>query len=72
MTTYGALGAHLYYDHGFRNKDDFGDIYKVSVLKVSSPKVLEVSEHRSIHRLNSLRPNGLNISNPFCIPLLYK
>ena len=65
------LGTHIY-EHGFRNEHDFGKIYKVCVLEICSPKVIEVKEHKYIHRLNSLNPNGLNVSNPFSIPLLYK
>ena len=66
-----ALGAHLY-EHGCREESDFCNIYNVSVLQICSPRELEVAEHRFIHKLNSLRPNGLNVSNPFEIPLLYK
>ena len=64
-----ALGAHLY-NHGYSDKSDFSKIFKVCVLEVCSPKVLEVKEHMYIHKLNSLCPNGVNISNPFSIPVL--
>ena len=66
-----ALGAHLH-RHGFRDRDDFDNVYEVCVLEVCSPRVLEVKEHINIHRTNSLSPNGINVSNPFCMPLLYK
>ena len=64
-----ALGAHLY-NHGYSDKSDFSKYFKVCVLEVCSPKVLEVKEHMYIHKLNSLCPNGVNISNPFSIPVL--
>ena len=66
-----ALGAHLFH-HGFRVKSDFSNIFKVSILNRCSPKNLDVSEHRYIHLLNSLVPEGINLSNPFSIPILYK
>ena len=66
-----ALGVHLV-EHGFSDNSMFDKYYRVCVLEVCSPKVLEVKEHTYIHKLNSLRPNGLNVSNPFSIPLLYK
>ena len=67
-----ALGSHLYHDHGLRDKTDFSKFYKVSILEVCSPKVLEVKEHKFIHQLNSLAPNGINLSNPFSIPIHYR
>ena len=66
-----ALAAHLY-SHGYRDRTDFDKVYTVCVIDKCSPKVLEESEHRYIHSLNSLNPNGINVSNPFSIPLLYK
>ena len=62
------LGAHLY-NHGLRDKHDFKKYFKVSILEVCSPKILEVKEHLFIHRLNTLSPFGINLSNPFSIPL---
>ena len=66
-----ALGAHLY-NHGYRDKSDFSKYFKVCVLEVCSPKILDVKEHKYIHKLNSLCPNGVNISNPFSIPMLHR
>ena len=66
-----ALGAHLF-EHGLNSRTDFDKNYSVCVLEICSPKLLEVKEHLYIHRLNSLTPNGINMSNPFSIPLLYK
>ena len=65
-----ALGSHLY-NHGCKLKSDFDKFYRVFVIEICSPKVLEVKEHIYIHKLHSLAPNGINISNPFSIPLLY-
>ncbi len=65
-----ALGAHLY-NHGYNDKSDFSKFYKVCILENCSPKVLEVKEHKFIHKLNSLNPFGINLSNPFSIPSLY-
>ena len=66
-----ALGAHLH-NHGFSDKNDFSKIFEVCILDRCSPKVLETKEHRYIHLFNSLVPEGINLSNPFSIPLLYK
>ena len=66
-----ALGAHLY-NHGLRDKHDFTKFFKVSILEVCSPKILEVKEHLFIHTLNTLSPFGINLSNPFSIPVLFK
>jgi hypothetical protein len=67
-----ALGSHLYHEHGCRDRSDFNKVYKISILEICSPKVIDMKEHLYIHRLNSLNPNGLNISNPLSIPVLYK
>jgi hypothetical protein len=65
-----ALGHHLH-EHGFLDRQDFNKNYKICILEICSPKVLEVKEHRYIHKLNSLAPKGLNLSNPFAVPLLH-
>ena len=58
-----ALGAHLI-EHRYSDETMFDKLYEVCVLEVCSPKVLEVKEHVSIHKVNSLRPNGLKC--PLC------
>ena len=67
-----ALGLHLFTDHNLIRREDFDENYNVALLDFCSPKILDVKEHKFIHLLNSLKPNGLNLSNPFCIPLLYR
>ena len=67
-----TLGHHLFHDHKLNIKSDFDNSYTVSILDISSPKVLDVKEHKFIHLLNSLTPLGLNLSNPFAMPLLYR
>ena len=67
-----ALAHHLYSDHLIINGEDFDPNYNVSLLDVCSPQILEEKEHDFIHLLHSLAPNGLNLNNPFAIPLLYR
>ena len=57
---------HIVIDHKLSEKGDFDKFYRVLILSSnSSPSSLEVKEHKFIHRLNSLRPSGINIANPF-------
>lgn len=67
-----TLGHHLFHDHKLNNKNDFDNSHTVSILDISSPKVLDVKEHKFIHLMNSLTPLGLNLSTPFALPLLYR
>ena len=39
---------------------------------IVTPSVLDVKEHKFIHLLNSLKPNGLNIDNPFAVPIFHR
>ena len=67
-----ALGHHLFNEHLLKNRSDFDLSYNVSLLDFCSPSVLDVKEHKFIHQLNSLKPNGLNIDNPFAVPILHR
>ena len=64
-----SLGIHLI-EHGLRNEHDFAKYYEVSIIENCSPKNLEVKEHMYIHMLKSVRPRGINVTNPFNIPIL--
>ena len=65
-----SLGRHLVECHNLKNRENFNQSYKVLILCNSSPRTLEVDEHRFIQRLRTLRPLGLNAVDPFGIPLL--
>ena len=57
-------------EHNCNDKGDFNNIFRVCLLEICSPKILAVREHLYIHKHNTLRPNGINTSNPFGIPIL--
>ena len=61
-----SLGIHLS-EHKLCNPSDFNDTYRVCIVDNCSPRVIDIKEHKFIHILNTLRPNGLNVSNPFSI-----
>ena len=65
-----SLGIHLV-DHGYTERADFSNIYKVFIIDNCSPSVLERRENRYIHLLKSLRPLGLNTVNPYGLPLIH-
>ena len=62
-------GLHLK-EHNCNDKGDFNKFFRVCLLEICSPKVLAITEHLYIHKYNTLRPNGINTSNPFGIPIL--
>jgi len=65
-----SLGLHLIKDHQKSSKENFNEFYRVLILQSCSPSTLDVKEHKWIHKLNSLKPLGINSSNPFSIPIL--
>ena len=66
-----ALGMHLYNTHNLTTKKQFDEAYELYVLEVCSPRILDIKEHMWIHKLKSLSPNGLNLTNTFGLPLLH-
>ena len=65
-----SMGFHLKDVHNFKNRSDFiNDSFRFVILENCSPRVIEKREHYFIHKLNTLRPNGINTSNPFSIPI---
>ena len=65
-----SLALHLVEDHKLFNKSDFSEVYRVFILDTCSPKILEIQEHRYIHKLRTVKPHGINSVDPFGIPLL--
>ena len=63
-------GLHLVEEHGASELTDFNEMYKVFIIDVCSPKLLDVKEHNYIHELKTLKPFGINSVSPFSIPLL--
>ena len=61
---------HLIDEHNMVTKPDFSNSYRIFILDTVSPKALEISEHKFIHKLKTLKPFGINTQNPFSIPLL--
>lgn len=51
---------------------DLDSSYVVSILDIFSPIVHDIKEGKFIYLPNSLTPSGLNLSNPFVLPLLYR
>ena len=64
-----SLGIHLH-EHGCHTMEAFDNNFLVSIIDNCSPSSMEVKENKYIHRLKSLRPNGINVQNPFKIPIL--
>ena len=67
-----SIGAHLYHKHGLDDRSAFNSHVSFCILENASPNNLDVKEHKHIHKIRSLRPLGLNTTNPFKIPVLDK
>ena len=65
-----CLGKHLIDDHGRLSRSDFNDSYQIFILLNSSPRSLDINEHKWIQRLKTIKPFGINSVDPFGIPLL--
>ena len=67
-----SLGLHLKHEHGCSNPTEFDRHYKIQILEICSPSLLEKKEHNYIHGYNTLYPIGLNKFNPFGLTRLCK
>jgi len=65
-----SLAKHLIEHHNKKDRTDFNQCYNVMILCNSSPKTLDIDEHKYIQKLRTIRPYGLNAVDPFGIPLL--
>ena len=63
-----ALGIHLFEDH--KLDQNFNDAFKVYILEVTQPRIMDIREHMWIHRLKSITPGGLNLGSTYGLPLL--
>ena len=65
-----SLGYHLYKDHNINHRDDFNKYMRFTIIQHCSSSNLDVTEHKWIHRLRTLEPSGINVVNPYGIPLV--
>ena len=65
-----SLGRHLVEAHNLNRRSDFNTSYNLAILCNSSPKSLDIDEHKYIQKLRTIKPYGLNAVDPFGIPLL--
>ena len=66
-----TLAAHAI-EHGARTKGEFNDLYRFFVVKHVEKERLTISEQELISRYNTVRPYGLNVSNPLGIPSVFR
>ena len=65
-----CLGVHLL-EHGLTEHDDFNKTFKICIIENCSPKLLEYKENKYIHLIKTLKPWGLNTTNPFGINMFH-
>ena len=63
-------GLHIVNHHQASINTAFNEIYRVTFVDCCSPKTLEVSEHKYIHELKTLKAFGITSVSPFSIPVL--
>ena len=66
-----TLAAHAI-EHEIRTKADFNSLYKFSILRYVEKEHLTKSEQFLINKFNTVRPYGLNVSNPISLPNVFK
>ena len=66
-----TLAAHAI-EHEIRTKADFNSLYKFSILRYAEKENLTSSEQFLINKFNTVRPYGLNVSNPISLPNVFK
>ena len=62
--------GHLIDDHCCSDRNDFNNSYQIFILLNSSPRTLDINEHKWIQRLKTIKPFGINSVDPFGIPFL--
>ena len=59
-----TLAAHAYWEHNVTTKEGFDDLYSIYIIKNKDPAQLTYSEQFLINYFYTVRPYGLNVSNP--------
>ena len=59
-----TLAAHAYWEHNVTTKEGFDDLYSIYIIKNKDPAQLTYSEQFLINYFFTVRPYGLNVSNP--------
>ena len=63
-----ALGMHLYFHHGLRDRGGFNGGFSLTALECCNPQSIDLKEHLWIQRLKCIKPYGLNSHDPFGFP----
>ena len=65
-----SLSYHLFKSHNVDQRAGFNNFFKFTIFQHCSPGALDAAEHRMIHKLHLLEPQGINSVNPFRIPFV--
>ena len=66
-----TLAAHAI-EHGIRTKAGFNSLYNFFVVKYVEKERLTISEQELISKYNTVRPYGLNVSNPLGLHAVFR